>query len=209
LGLQLVHWLKDHQTQLSKTRVVIAPLVNPDGFFKKPKSRLNARGVDVNRNFATRDWKNLALAAWKKKYKSNPRRFPGNEPRSEPETLFQEELIRRVKPQKVLSIHSPLNYLDYDGPSALSLSRFPNDYTRECDRLRKQLRATSSGYFPGSLGNYAGRELGIPTLTLELPSADPRKAETYWKKFSQGISTMIHFSVPKFASQLWTIQSGG
>lgn len=201
VAIQLVHWLKDRQSQLENTRVVIAPLVNPDGFFSAKRTRMNARGVDLNRNFATEDWSSRALSSWKVRYKKDPRRFPGNEPRSEPETLFQEDLIRKIRPQKILSIHSPLNYLDYDGPSSLTLSRFPKDYSQVCERLKKSLKAKSSGYFTGSLGNYAGRELGIPTLTLELPSADPRKAESYWKKFSEGISNMIQFTVPSYAAR--------
>jgi protein MpaA len=208
LGLQLAQWLKERQGELIKTRVIIAPLVNPDGFFRKPKTRMNARGVDVNRNFPTKDWHRLALAAWKKKYHSNPRRFPGNEPMSEPETQFQEELIRKLRPQKILSIHSPLNFLDYDGPSKVALSEFPSEYTRVCEQLKRRLRASSSGFFPGSLGNFAGRELGIPTLTLELPSADPNKADIYWKKFSQGIRTMIQFTVPSYASGKLNASSG-
>jgi protein MpaA len=123
--------------------------------------------------------------------------------------LFQEDLIRKFKPQKILSVHSPLNFLDYDGPSILTLSKFPLDYTRECDRLRRQLKANSGGFFPGSLGNYAGYELGIPTLTLELPSTDPNKAEAYWKRFSQGIRTMIHFSMPNYAAGALEAQIGG
>lgn len=200
LGLQLAQWSKERMSQLVKTRVIIAPLVNPDGFFRKPRTRMNARGVDVNRNFPTKDWHKLALMNWKTKYRSNPRRFPGNEPLSEPETQFQEALIRKFRPQKILSIHSPLNTFDYDGPSKVSLSEFPSEYTRVCEQLKRRLRAISSGFFPGSLGNFAGRELGIPTLTLELPSADPTKAEAYWKKFSEGIQTMIQFTVPSYAS---------
>lgn len=200
LGIQLAHWLKEHQSQLIKTRVVLAPVVNPDSFLRSPKTRVNARGVDVNRNFATNDWNDRALKAWKIRFKSDPRRFPGAQPHSEPETLFQADLIKRVRPHKILSIHAPLNFLDYDGPTVLSLKRFPRQYVRECLRLRSRLKATSSGFFPGSLGNYAGQELGIPTLTLELPSANPAKAEAYWKQFSTGIKTMIEFTVPNYAS---------
>jgi protein MpaA len=200
VGIQLAQWLREREGQLTRTRVIVAPLVNPDGFFSTPRTRMNARGVDVNRNFATRDWTKLALENWKKRYKSDPRRFPGKEARSEPETKFQEDLIRRVRPQKILAIHSPLNMMDYDGPSNVTLSSFPSEYTKVCERLKKRLNAISSGFFPGSLGNYAGRELGIPTLTLELPSADPKQAERYWKKFSQGIRTMIQFTVPNYAS---------
>jgi len=200
LGLELANWLQDHPDELVGTRVVIAPLVNPDSFFRKPRTRVNARGVDVNRNFATQDWPTTALKIWKTKYRSDRRRFPGSQPRSEPETLFQEELIKKVHPQKILSIHAPLNFLDYDGPTTVELKRFSMEYATECMKLRSRLRAISSGFFPGSLGNYAGQELGIPTLTLELPSANPGKARQYWKEFSSGIHTMIHFAVPSYAS---------
>ena len=199
LGIQLAHWMLEHREQYAKAHVVIAPMVNPDGFYRRPRTRMNARGVDVNRNFATRDWPDHALKAWKVKFRSDPRRFPGSTSRSEPETIFQEELIRKFRPQKIMSVHSPLNHLDYDGPTALSLQTFPREYVRECLKLRKQLRAVSTGFFPGSLGNFAGQELGIPTLTLELPSADPRKASAYWGRFKQGIDTMIEYVVPSVA----------
>jgi protein MpaA len=206
LGLQLAHWLKAHQAELEKTRVVVAPLVNPDGFFRRPKTRMNARGVDINRNFPTQDWEKRALLAWKSRFRKDPRRFPGPEPRSEPETHFQEDLIKKIRPQKILSIHSPLNHMDYDGPSPLLLSKFPTEYAVVCERLKQRLKAKSAGYFPGSLGNYAGRELGIPTLTLELPTAKPEKAEEYWKKFTSGIWTMIRFSVPSYASRSFEVE---
>jgi protein MpaA len=199
LGIELARWLTEHKEGLARAHVIIAPMVNPDGFFHKPRTRTNANGVDVNRNFATHDWPVHALKAWKVTYRSDPRRYPGSAPRTEPETVFQEELIGRLKPQKILSVHSPLNHLDYDGPSAISLSKFPRDYVRECLKLRARLKAVSTGFFPGSLGNYAGKELGIPTLTLELPTADPAKAQAYWAQFSKGIRTMIEFEMPSFS----------
>ncbi|HAR43933.1 MAG TPA: hypothetical protein DCS07_15075 [Bdellovibrionales bacterium] len=200
LAIELANLLKSNPDEFRGKRVVIAPLVNPDSFYKNPRSRVNARGVDVNRNFATQDWQSDALKAWKKKYRSDRRRFPGSQPRSEPETLFQEELIKKVAPQKIVSIHAPLNFLDYDGPTTVALERFSVEYVMECMKLRSRLRAISSGFFPGSLGNYAGQELGIPTLTLELPSANPAKARQYWKQFGSGIHTMIHFAVPDYAA---------
>jgi protein MpaA len=200
LGLQLARWLEQNQKNMGGTRVVIAPLVNPDGFFRKPRRRMNANGVDINRNFDTRDWQAKALRAWKMKFHGDPRRNPGNEPKSEPETVFQEDLIKRLKPQKIISIHAPLNFLDYDGPSTMSLDRFPKEYVQNCLQLRKQVKAISSGFFPGSLGNYAGQELGIPTLTLELPTADPHKAELYWKKFSEGIRVAIDYVIEPHAA---------
>ncbi len=188
LGLKVAQWLRERQGALSNQQVIIAPLVNPDGFLAKPRTRVNSRGVDLNRNFATRDWKPGRRGG-------DRRRFPGSKAQSEPETLFQLELIRRFKPQKILSIHSPLNFLDYDGPTQISLKRFPRDYVRSCLDLRKELRASSSGFFPGSLGNLAGRELGIPVVTLELPTANPMMAEKYWREFRTGIRTMVEFDL--------------
>ena len=175
LGIQVAHWVKDHEAELGNAKVIVAPLVNPDGFLHKPRRRTNAHGIDVNRNFGTKDWSASALRQWKIRFRSDPRRYPGIEARSEPETVFQEELIKKFRPQKILSVHSPLNHLDYDGPSQLSLNRFSENYVQECLKLRARLRAVTTGFFPGSLGNFAGQELGIPTLTLELPTSGSSK----------------------------------
>jgi len=199
LGLELLRWVRENSKSLGDYRLVIAPMVNPDSFFKKPRSRVNARGVDVNRNFPTRDWQARAQKTWRDRFKADPRRFPGHEPDSEPETRFQRDLIAGVRPLKILAVHAPLNFMDYDGPTHLSLAQFPKDYVQECLKLRKSLKATSGGFFPGSLGNYAGQELGIPTLTLELPSADPSKARVYWERFRSGIKTMIEYRMPDVA----------
>ncbi|MBY0470530.1 hypothetical protein K2X30_05125 [bacterium] len=209
LGIQLAHWLKEHEGTLKDLRVVIAPMVNPDGFFKRPRTRTNARGVDLNRNFSTSDWEKKALVNWKNQYRSHPRRYPGPKPNSEPETLFQQEIIERKKPQKILSVHSPLNFIDYDGPTVLSLARFPREYVRECLKLRRQLKATSGRFYPGSLGNYAGQERGIPTMTLELPSSNAIYARAYWERFRTGIRTMIEFRVPELATTTPSPSVGG
>lgn len=194
LGLQLAAWMNDPAVarEMAGNRVVIAPLVNPDGFFKRARTRQNSRGVDLNRNFATRDWFPHALNDWKRKYRSDRRRFPGHRPESEPETIFQRDLIRLSQPQKILSIHAPLSMMDYDGPdSGLPLAKFLSDYGKKYLKLRTQLKTLSWQFYPGSLGNYAGRELGIPTMTLELPTADPRRAPGYWKQFEEGARLMI------------------
>jgi len=202
LGLKLAHYLAQNEESLRKKsiRVVLAPMINPDGFFRKTKTRTNAHKVDLNRNLPTRDWDQLAHHLWKTQFQSNARRFPGERPSSEPETLFQQALLAETKPQKILAIHAPLNFMDYDGPTTLSLARFPRDYVQECLRLKKVLKATPGGFFPGSLGNYAGQEKGIPTLTLELPSANAKKAEIYWTQFEHGIRNMIEFQVPEVAA---------
>ncbi|MBN22479.1 MAG: hypothetical protein CL678_14440 [Bdellovibrionaceae bacterium] len=196
IGLRLTDWLEEHASSFTNQRVILAPLVNPDGFFRKRKTRVNANKVDVNRNFPTADWNDDAIELWKKKFRSNPRRYPGKQANSEPETRFQIALIKKFKPQKILSVHAPLNFMDYDGPNILSLAKFPKEYVKKCLQLRSKVNARSGGFYPGSLGNYAGQERSIPTLTLELPSADYSKGLKYWNQFKNGIKTVIEFEVP-------------
>ena len=196
LGFQMVEWAIENMKQYPKARLIVAPLVNPDGFFEVPKTRMNAHGVDCNRNFATKDWEKDALQSWKTKFHLEKRRFPGFKPDSEPETLFQKKLIADFKPNKIITIHSPLNVLDYDGPDSISLAQFTEDYVKKCEELRKKVKAKSTGFFPGSLGNYAGQELGIPTITLELPTANPAKAKQYWTFFKKGMETVVNHEIP-------------
>jgi murein peptide amidase A len=199
LGLELARLLDEQMNKMIDARVIVAPLVNPDGFFHLPKpTRVNAHGIDINRNFSTKDWQSNANRLWKVKYRSDPRRFPGKISSSEPETRFQEEMIRLFMPHKVLSIHSPLNFLDYDGPGTIQMPELPSLYVKECEKLKHRLKAVSGGFFPGSLGNYAGHR-GIPTITAELRSTDPRKAEQYWNQVRRWIETLIQFSVSQYA----------
>lgn len=196
LGFEIAGWAIENMKNYPNAKLVLAPLVNPDGFLDYPKSRLNARGVDCNRNFATKDWQKDALPSWKNKFHSDKRRFPGSKPDSEPETLFQKMLIEKVQPNKIVSIHSPLNVIDYDGPDSLKLEDFSDEYIKKCIELRKKVKAKSTGFFPGSLGNYSGQELGIPTITLELPTAQAEKAKKYWQDFKKGVVTAITYEVP-------------
>ena len=197
LAFVLAEWAQINMPKNPDARLVLVPFVNPDGFFTTPKTRTNARGVDCNRNFATKDWKRDALRAWKTKFHSEKRRFPGNQPDSEPETIFQRQMIEKTKPRKIISIHSPLNFIDYDGPDHLTLARFSEEYVGKCVELRKIVKARHGGFFPGSLGNYAGQELGIPTITLELPTAQYEKAKIYWEQFKKGIMTVVTHKVPE------------
>lgn len=197
LGFQMAAWAKENMGAHPDSKLIIAPLVNPDGFLDVPKTRTNARGVDCNRNFATQDWHRDALRSWKVKFHSEKRRFPGYQPNSEPETLFQKMLIERFDPDKILSIHSPLNVVDYDGPDQVKIYDFSKEYIEKCEELRKKVKARSTGFFPGSLGNYSGQDLGIPTITLELPSARPEKAKEYWDLVKKGFVTVINHVIDK------------
>jgi murein peptide amidase A len=198
-GFRLVEWLKARPELCEKGFVVIAPLVNPDGVFRYSKgTRTNFNKVDLNRNFDTPDWGPLALKLWKEKFKER-RYYPGDTPASEPETLFQKWLIDEFKPVKILSIHAPLNILDYDGPSHnKDIDAFSRAYIESCESLKSSvqkatpaLKLYAYGVFPGSLGNYAGKQRGIPTFTVELPTTESSMVGRYFSDLEAGTKLFI------------------
>ncbi|MBC7540798.1 MAG: hypothetical protein H7281_18400 [Bacteriovorax sp.] len=175
--------------------VIVAPLVNPDSFFKVHPSRVNAHGVDVNRNFPTKDWARDARRLWISNLRKDKRRNPGLKANSEPEVVFQMNLIKRYGPDKIISVHSPLTMLDYDGPNTIVTGFVDGARAHE---LLIQMSKDASDYkienypfFPGSLGNWAGKERDIPTYTLELPTSDPSKSAQYWKLFKSAIHNAV------------------
>lgn len=143
----------------------VVPCLNPDGLLTRPARRTNGRGVDINRNFATPDWPTLAHEYWERKTRKDPRRYPGAGAASEPETQWLQREIEQFGPHAVVQVHAPYGMLDYDGP-------------RTPPRNLGFLDLRDLGTYPGSLGNYAGEHLSIPTLTLELPNATSLPSST-------------------------------
>ncbi|MDO9182471.1 MAG: M14 family zinc carboxypeptidase [Bacteriovorax sp.] len=197
--------------EFSNKIVIVAPLVNPDSFFKARPSRINARGVDVNRNFPTKDWARDARRLWIANFRKDKRRNPGFAANSEPEVIFQMNLIKRYGPDKIISVHSPLTMLDYDGPNTIVGGLVNGAKAHE---LLIQMSKDASDYkienypfFPGSLGNWAGKERDIPTYTLELPTSDPSKSEQYWKLFKSAIHNAIAHDLKEKNSEKINVKS--
>ena len=158
-----MQWLGEPEARQHHWRVV--PLANPDGLLSDPPQRMNANGVDLNRNFATPDWQRDAHAYWSKRTRKDPRRFPGKEPVSEPETRWLQSEIEAFAPDIIVSIHAPYGVLDFDGPA-------------EEPRRFGHLRLNRLGVYPGSLGNYGGVHKNVPVITIELPNANRMPAES-------------------------------
>lgn len=160
----------------------VAPVVNPDGLFVTPQTRMNANGVDLNRNFISPSWEKDALVFWKQRTKSDPRRFPGHAPLSEPESRWVHDEIGRFKPDVIIAVHAPLGELDFDGP---------DDPPRRFGRLMYN----RIGVYPGSLGNYGSGHQQIPVITIELDNAQqmPPDAEAMriWRDMVIWISRNI------------------
>lgn len=189
----IIHYLEEQFAKNYPNKlIVVAPIVNPDSFFNSKATRTNARGVDINRNFPTKDWSEEALKIWKNRYRSDKRRFPGFKALSEPEVVFQINLIKRYNPDKIISVHAPLSLLDYDGPKHAQVSgnvkgTLAKELLISMSQEANSYKIRHFPYFPGSLGSWAGRERNIPTYTLELPTSDPRHSEAYWKLFEKAI----------------------
>lgn len=164
------HWIKlAAQLPMVSSQVIhwrFIPVLNPDGLFNRSPRRVNAHGVDLNRNFLTPNWERDAKLYWEKRTRKDPRRWPGPQPLSEPESRFLHNEMRDFQPQLIVSIHAPYGVLDFDGP-VVPPSRLGSLYLHQV------------GIFPGSLGHYGGVHRGMPVVTIELPNATrtPRDAE--------------------------------
>lgn len=155
-----LHWIKLAQAEQkqSQTHWLFIPALNPDGLLSRPARRVNANGVDLNRNFPTPDWEKETAVYWDQRVRKDPRRWPGKSSLSEPESQYLYEEIKRFRPHLIVSIHAPYGVLDFDGP------------VRAPIRLG-HLRLNQVGIFPGSLGNFGGVQNGMPVVTVELPHA--------------------------------------
>jgi protein MpaA len=134
---------------------------NPDGMVRG--TRGNARGVDLNRNFPTSNWRPDPVFY---KSRANDARdialSPGPEALSEPETRALVSLIESLQPRAVVSLHSALACVDDSGASHLG--------RQLADRCTLPF-LTEIGYpTPGSMGTWAG-ERGLNLVTLELEDA--------------------------------------
>lgn len=169
-GSLVFHWIALAQTPPADMPLPIhwrfIPVLNPDGLFSRPSRRVNAHGVDLNRNFPTPNWARDAKVYWETRTHRDPRRWPGNTPLSEPESRFLLEQMERFKPNLIVSVHAPYGVLDFDGPASPP-SRLGRLYLDQV------------GIYPGSLGNYGGIHKGVPVVTIELTSASrtPQEAE--------------------------------
>jgi hypothetical protein len=186
-------WLRTldaHHSGLFHWRIV--PLLNPDGLLREESQRMNANGVDLNRNFPMPEWETVAHRHWVDETDSNPRRYPGERPLSEPETRWLVGQIDAFNPDVIVTVHAPHGVVDYDGP---------RDGPYKLGRLYLNLLGT----YPGSLGNYAGVQRRIPVVTVELPYAGlmpkPGEIADIWRDLVQWLGRNIPARLPMAGKQ--------
>ncbi|WP_096670030.1 M14 family murein peptide amidase A [Polaromonas sp. AET17H-212] len=191
-----LHWIRlAEETTAPWSQAIhwrFIPALNPDGLLASPPRRVNANGVDLNRNFPTPFWERDAKAYWEKRTRKDPRRWPGTKPLSEPESRFLHQEMQNFKPHLIVSIHAPYGVLDFDGPSVP-----PSKLGR--------LYLDQVGIFPGSLGNYGGVHKGVPVVTIELPNAmrTPLDAEMrqMWLDLLRWMTERVPAGAPEASSR--------
>ncbi len=143
-----------------KSNLLFIPCLNPDGM--QLGTRTNANGVDLNRNFPTKNWGEDTSQAG-----DNPADyFGGKSGGSEIETQFVIDVIEKYKPELIITLHAPYKIVNYDGPA--------EEIAEKISKIIKYPVEASIGYpTPGSFGTYAGIERQIPTITLELDETCP------------------------------------
>lgn len=170
---KLFSWLQDEEG--IDISLVVIPVLNVDGH--RLGTRVNAHGVDLNRNCPSQAWSPTVTEA---KYN------PGPSPLSEPENKFMDELFKKFPPHFILTFHSWKPLLNYNGDCkniADFLSRY-NSYDVDDDVHYPT---------PGSLGQYAPEQYSCPVLTFECPVlADDVALEDIWKENEAGLKALMH-----------------
>lgn len=134
----------------SNVDLMVIPKLNPDGFAMS--TRVNARKVDLNRNFPTRDWSHEARAE---------RYHPGPGPGSETETQALMKYLENQKPDFVVNFHSWTPMVNFNGDCL--------DLAQLMSRMNGCPVQADMGYpTPGSAGTWFWEALKIPSITLEI-----------------------------------------
>ncbi len=169
LVAEFERWLKANPTELDGRRVVIIPVANPDGFAEN--IRFNKNGVDLNRNYPAGNWGGAEVK-------------PGATPLSEPESRALMRVLCQYFPHRAVSIHQPLNCIDYDGPA----EKMAEAMAAKCKLPVKKL-----GSRPGSLGSFFGVTLGKPIITLELPENAGIDGDKLWNEYGEALIAALRY----------------
>lgn len=166
--LLMDRWIQELEAKAraipSHITVVVIPTINPDGFARG--MRTNANNVDLNRNFATVDWKKDITTV-------TNRPFPGGggeSAMSEPETKSIASLVQSLRPKIVVSYHSIGGVVAAN--QAGSSSAFAATYSQLSGygNVTGQSSATFEYAISGTADDWYAERAGVASLLVELGS---------------------------------------
>ena len=146
-GMRIAHLL----TQLgapSEAEILVVPTLNPDGI--AARTRGNAHGVDLNRNFPF-DWRPLSAGE-----------YSGPGPLSEPESRAAHRFILRTRPDVTIWLHQPFGLIDRPEGDPFAARRF--------SQLVGLPLVDLPGRYPGSASRWQNHRLPrTEAFVAELP----------------------------------------
>jgi hypothetical protein len=171
LATKFLSWLqKNNKSDLHSWYLI--PCLNVDGYSKH--ERTNGHGVDLNRNFPSRDWSPKIKA---------PRYNPGPHPTSEPEVKALCQLIEKTKPQAIFHFHSWKPCVVYTGETGRPWA------VKAAGESGYEVREDIGYPTPGSLGQYAWFELKIPVICIE--EQERSDLTQVWPHFASGLQKVM------------------
>lgn len=152
---------------------IVIPCLNVDGY--RAKTRVNGRGVDLNRNYPSKDWSAVP---------TKPRYNPGPSPASEPEIQGVVEIIRDLQPRLIIHCHSWEPMIVCTGHAGKI----------DAERLAQASSykvVEEIGYpTPGSLSRYGWHDNGIPVICIE-EQEQLADLSSVWPRFQTGIHAIF------------------
>lgn len=177
-GVRLAEELNKWLHSLSSTKLeklhnwILIPCLNVDGY--SSNTRTNSRGVDLNRNFPSKDWSPEA---------KSERYYPGPHANSEPETQALVKLIEVEQPKAIIHFHSWEPCVVYTGSTGREYAKIL------AHELPYPVREDIGYPTPGSLGQYAWLNYQIPVICLE--EQEKSDLNLVWPHFSHGLKKLL------------------
>lgn len=158
-----VNELEANPSRVQGKRIVVIPTINPDGL--AANTRMNARKVNLNRNFPTDNWTS-DINDTDGKHKAGG----GKKPLSEPEAAALASFTQQTRPKLLLSFHA-IGSLTSGDPGGYS-APFAAKYASMVG-YRDATNSTSNTFdydITGSYEDWTYRNQGIPSIVIELGS---------------------------------------